>query len=96
MNKPVENTKKNLPTDVRDLADQIIDNLSLEGYVVTYDAARRALQFKKELKEASVPLALVIRNQWADVRQIFHAVFESGPQVENFGAPNEWSRGTVR
>lgn len=40
----------------------------------------------------SVPVVLVKQAQWSDIRQIYRAVFKPGPQVENFAAPNEWSR----
>ena len=51
---------------------------------------------KKELKVMAVSLALIERGQWADIRQAYRAVFQTGPQVENFGASNEWSRGSGR
>ena len=86
----------NITSDVRSKSDKIIENLGLEGYAISYKSANRALTFKKEFKEATVPLALVDRDQWADIRQIFRAVFQAGPQVENFSAQNEWSRWTQK
>ncbi len=87
----------NITSDVREKADKIIENIGLEGYTVTFkSAAGGALNFKKEFKEATVPLTLVERGQWADIRQIFRAVFQAGPQVENFSAQNEWSRWTQK
>lgn len=86
----------NLSPDIKEKADKIIETLELEGYTVSYKATTRAIAFKKGFKEGTVPVALVDRKQWADIRQIFRAVFESGPQVENFSSGNEWSRGSAK
>jgi len=90
------NVLKNIKGDLKLRAERVIENLDLKGFTVTYEAATRSLKFKKDLKQMTVPMPLVEREQWADIRQIYRAVFEPGPQVENFSAQNEWSRWTVK
>ena len=90
------NKLNNVSPDVKEKVDKIIENLGLDGYTIGYQPATRAVTFKKEFKMGTVPLALVERELWADIRQIFRAVFQAGPQVENFSAHNEWSRWTAK
>jgi len=78
--------------NVKEMSDRVVRELNLKGYEIQFFSETKSLHFKKNFKELAVPLTLIENNRWVDIRHLFRAAFLSGPQVINFGSPNDWSR----
>ncbi len=78
--------------EVKVRANQIIDYLDLEGFAIQYDITKKALVFERDFRILTIPVKLIVDQKWSDIRHLYRAVCLPGPQVENFGAENEWSR----
>jgi len=78
--------------DMKKYAEEVIRQLELSQILVGYDEKTKSLHFRKNFRELSIPVALVQRNAWADIRHIYRASLLDGPQVMNYAAANTWSR----
>ncbi|MGE3974529.1 MAG: hypothetical protein AB7F59_08395 [Bdellovibrionales bacterium] len=74
-------------------AQAVLDFLELDGCSVSFSQKEQAFHFKSGFKEMTVLLSLVESKRWIDIRHIYRATLQSGPQVINHKGPNEWSRG---
>jgi hypothetical protein len=80
-------------TDVLKLKAQALLNfLELDGCQVSFVQKSGSLRIKQGFKEMTVLLSLIENKRWVDIRHIYRATLQSGPQVTNYSSPNEWSR----
>jgi hypothetical protein len=86
----------NLDKTISAAANRVISELNLSGYEIKYFPEAKSLHFKKNFKELSLPVTLIEKDRWVDIRHLFRAAFQAGPQVVNYGASNDWCRPKTR
>jgi hypothetical protein len=83
-----------LSPELRQKAEHIIDELQLGGaYLrVRFNQKLNQLTFTQDRRVVDIPLVLLERGAWADIRFLFRAVLESAPSHWNLSADrNDWS-----
>jgi hypothetical protein len=75
------------------LAELVIQELGLDGFVIDFKSETSSLLFKAEFKTVEILTNLIEKKRWADIRHLFRAVLAPGPQHHVYRAENEWSRG---
>lgn len=81
-----------MPAEIQNLANKVLAQFEVQGLRVRYNESLKQISFTQDRRVADIPIALIERNQWNDIRFLFHAVFDSAPSSWNLSADkNDWS-----
>lgn len=83
-----------MPSDVRSQAQKIINELSLtQAFLrVRYNDRLKQITFTQDRRVVDVPLVLIDKGAWSDIRFLFRAVLDAAPSQWNLSADsNDWS-----
>ncbi|MBX9768911.1 MAG: hypothetical protein K2X47_16680 [Bdellovibrionales bacterium] len=84
------NYYKDLSEEQKNLAQEILNSVGLEGLTVSYEPQSKALRFVQDRRTIAVPLDIVKAKRWADIRFLFRACLGKAPANWNHGSPNDW------
>ncbi len=76
----------------QELAKKVLVELNVGGFQVHFDSNAKSLVFEKDRRVVSVPVRLIEKSQWADIRFLFRAILGSENSLWNRSAEdNDWS-----
>lgn len=81
-----------MPQAQQEQAKKIIQEFLLDDLKVHYDEAGSSLVFEKDRRVVSVPVVLIEKEEWKDIRFLFRATLGSANSLWNTSADtNDWS-----
>lgn len=81
-----------MPTEQQEQAKKIIQELNVSGLRVRFDSKIKALIFEKDRRVVTVPLTLIEKESWADIRFLFRAILNAENSLWNRAAEdNDWA-----
>jgi hypothetical protein len=84
----------NMPQDKRNKAEQIVEELGLQQMYLRIRSNEKLnlITFTQDRRVVEVPVVLLDKKAWSDIRFLFRAVLESAPSQWNMSADkNDWS-----
>ena len=73
-----------------EMVHRVIDSLNLKDYNLEIMVDNNILLFTKGRFVVRVPIDMIKKEAWSDIRFLFKAVLGSSPLVFNTGACNTW------
>lgn len=83
-----------LPAEIKAKAQMIIDEIGLGNAFlrIRYNPKQAQISFTLDRRVVDIPLVLLERQAWGDIRFLFRAILQSAPSQWNLAADqNDWS-----
>jgi len=83
-----------LSNDHKAKAETVLQELMLQKAFlrVRFDQEVKALTFTQDRRVVEVPIVLIEKAKWSEIRYLFRAILESAPSQWNYSADkNDWS-----